>query len=137
MRKAKGVSVRDLALLVLSRTEPKSASVSQPRNTAERGCFINGTARRSEWNASRPHPEPLDVDYDLAELLGVAGSRREFLGAVELVVHLGDEPWPEAEALAALARWWGQDLDTLTAVQWIVGAAHADEVRAMAGGCTG
>ncbi len=60
------------------------------------------------------------------------GSRQQFLGAVALVADFDGERWPEDEALENLRQWWGRDLETLTAAEWIVSAADADEVRAMA-----
>ena len=82
--------------------------------------------------ATTVRQRPLGVDYEFAELYGLDGSRQEFLGAVALVADFDGERWPEDEALENLRQWWGRDLETLTAAEWIVSAAHADEVRAMA-----
>ena len=80
--------------------------------------------------APGPYARVIDADRELAELLGPEGARREFLGAaVHLVGNFSCEPWPEAEALDDLRRWWGRPLETLTPTEWIVSAAHADEVR--------
>ena len=79
-----------------------------------------------------PLLHPLDVDHELAALMGPEGARREYLGAVALVAYFDGEPWPHDDALEALAAWWGRDLETLSAVDWIVSAAHADDVRGMA-----
>jgi hypothetical protein len=73
--------------------------------------------------------QPLRADHELAELLGLDGSRQQYLGAVDLVAYFSGNPWPPGEALAALAEWWGRDVQTLTAVEWITSAAYADEVR--------
>lgn len=62
---------------------------------------------------------PLDVDHELAQLLGPEGSRREFLGAVELVAHFAGA---KAEALEDLRQWWGRAVGQLSAVEWIVSA---------------
>ncbi len=73
---------------------------------------------------------PLPVDYELASLYGTEGSKREFLGAVELVAEFSGNPWPIAAALEDLCQWWDvQDLRELEPVDWIVSAAHADKVR--------
>ncbi len=73
--------------------------------------------------------QPLRADHELAELHGLEGSRQQFLGAVDLVAHFADEPWAHDDALEALAGWWGRDVETLTAAEWIVSAAHADKVQ--------
>ena len=73
--------------------------------------------------------QPQAADHDLAELLGLAGSRQQFLDAVDLVAYFSDEPWPESAALRDLAAWWHRDIGDLTPVDWIISAACADEVR--------
>ena len=72
---------------------------------------------------------PLPVDYELAERLGLEGSRQQLLDATHLVAWLaGRDPWSEYEAMEALAAWWGRPVRALSAVELIVSAAHADEV---------
>lgn len=73
--------------------------------------------------------EPTDADHELADRLGLEGARREFLQAVELVAELeGREPWTDEEALERLTSWWGKPVVELSPVDWILSAAHADEV---------
>jgi len=73
--------------------------------------------------------QPQDADIELAELLGVEGSRQQFLGAVDLVAYFSGEPWAAQAALTDLAAWWRRDVEELTAVEWIISATHADEVQ--------
>ena len=65
------------------------------------------------------------ADHDLAALLGVDGSRQEFLGARTLV----DPSWSVDDALRAASEWWQRDLDDISAIQWVMSAAHADVVK--------
>ena len=65
------------------------------------------------------------ADHDLAALLGVDGSRQEFLGARTLV----DPSWRVDDALRAASEWWQRDLDDISAIQWVMSAAHADVVK--------
>ena len=68
--------------------------------------------------------EAYAVEREHAARLGPDGCRREFLGATWFV----DEAWSESDALVALSAWYRRDLATLEPAEWIVGAAHADEV---------
>ena len=73
--------------------------------------------------------QPLAVDEELALRLGLEGSRREFLQAVDLVAELAGRPrWREQEALRAIAIWWGMPPEKLESAQWVLSAARADEI---------
>ncbi len=72
------------------------------------------------------------ADRDLADLLGIEGSRAQFLGAVDLVAHFDQHEWDHDDALDALALFWGRGVESLSAVEWILSAAHADRVRGRA-----
>lgn len=50
-------------------------------------------------------------------------------GAVSLVAEFSGAPWSEESVIADLKVWWSRDRSTPTAVEWIVSAAHADQVR--------
>ena len=99
-----------------------------PNETNEIDEITNRTPGSREPAPGDLH-QPLRADYELAEVLGLKGSRQQFLGAVDLVAHFAGKPWPHDDALEALSAWWGRDVETLSAVEWIVSAAHADEVR--------
>ena len=104
-----------------------------PNETNEINEITNRTPGSREPAPGDLH-QPLRADHELAEVLGLEGSRQQFLGAADLVAHFTGEPWPQDDALDALAAYWRQDIETLSAVAWILSAAHADEVREFSAG---
>jgi len=102
-----------------------------PNERNERNEITNRPPESREPAPGDLH-QPVHADYELADVLGLEGSRQQFIGAVDLVAHFSGDRWPHDDALEALARWWGRDVETLTAIQWIVSAAYADEVQGKA-----
>ena len=89
-----------------------------------------GNATRTRQRSCRgANLRATTADRDLADLLGIEGSRAQFLGAVDLVAYFSGEPWPGQAALTDLSAWWGRDVESLTSVEWIISATHADEVQ--------
>ena len=64
-------------------------------------------------------------DRDLASKLGLRGSRQQFLDARCLV----DKAWTRDQALIDVVKFWGCEVDDLSALEWVVSAAHADTIR--------
>ena len=118
---------KEAALRVLQR----NPAVPEPATNRATTVRQEGTTA-APITATTVRQCPLPVDYEFAELYGLDRSRQEFFGAVALVADFDGERWPEDKALENLRQWWGRDLETLTAAEWIVSAAHADEVRAIA-----
>ena len=64
-------------------------------------------------------------DRDLANKLGLAGSKQQFLDARYLV----DKAWTRDQALRDVTKFWGCEVNDLSALEWVVSAAHADTIR--------
>ena len=64
-------------------------------------------------------------DRDLANKLGLRGSRQQFLDARCLV----DKAWTRDQALIDVVKFWGCEVNDLSALEWVVSAAHADTIR--------
>jgi|TARA_B100002003_G_C14133829_1_gene545237 hypothetical protein len=81
-----------------------------------------GSDRPATWQAT-------SADKELALLNGLDGSKKQFLGAVDLVAHFDKRPWTHQEALEAVAFAWNCDLAKFTPLMWILSAAYADRIR--------
>jgi hypothetical protein len=64
-------------------------------------------------------------DQDLANKLGLDGSKQQFLDARDLV----DKAWTRDQALRDVAKFWGCEVNDLSALEWVISAAHADTIR--------
>ncbi|MDP6686981.1 MAG: hypothetical protein QF680_03280 [Acidobacteriota bacterium] len=69
-------------------------------------------------------------DHELADKLRCAGAKEQFLGAVCLF-DMGKKPqWTYFDAVQAACKWWGcENSDDITALQWVLCAAHVDVVK--------
>jgi hypothetical protein len=111
----------EAAVQSIQQVKASGASATPNATTA-----LLGSDRPATWQAT-------SADKELALLNGLDGSKKQFLGAVDLVAHFDKRPWTHQEALEAVAFAWNCDLAKFTPLMWILSAAYADRIRTIGG----
>ena len=111
------MTIQERAKQVQQRIRLAEANASAGATSVHKVCTKHAT-NRAKRLAGR-------FDQDLANRLGLSGSKQQFIDARLLI----DEGWSVTDALSAASKWWGCPIDELNALQWIVSAANVDLIR--------
>ena len=111
------MTIQERAKQVQQRIRLAEASATAGATSVQEGSTRDAT-NRAKRLAGR-------FDQDLANRLGLSGSKQQFIDARLLI----DEGWRVTDALSAASKWWGCPIDELNALQWIVSAANVDLIR--------
>tara|TARA_B100001964_G_C13719483_1_gene373945 strand:+ start:78 stop:428 length:351 start_codon:yes stop_codon:yes gene_type:complete len=111
------MTIQERAKQVQQRIRLAEANASAGATSVHKVCTKHAT-NRAKRLAGR-------FDQDLANRLGLSGSKQQFIDARLLI----DEGWSVTDALSAASKWWGCPVDEFNALQWVVSAANVDLIR--------